>query len=53
MADKAQLRVGDKTIDLEVLVGTEGERAIDIARTRLDCGECNLEKPIEGQMLFK
>ena len=38
MADKAQLRVGDKTIDLEVLVGTEGERAIDIRKLRDSTG---------------
>jgi citrate synthase len=34
MADKAQLRVGDKTLDLEMLVGSEGERAIDIRKLR-------------------
>ena len=34
MPDKAQLRVGDKTIDLEMLVGSEGERAIDIRKLR-------------------
>jgi citrate synthase len=34
MADKAQLRIDDKTIDLEVLVGSEGERAIDIRKLR-------------------
>jgi len=38
MADKAQLRVGDKTIDLEVLVGSEGERAIDIRKLRDSTG---------------
>ena len=34
MPDKAQLRVGDKTIDLDMLVGSEGERAIDIRKLR-------------------
>jgi citrate synthase len=38
MADKAQLRVGDKTIDLEMLVGSEGERAIDIRKLRDSTG---------------
>jgi len=34
MAEKAQLRLGDKTVDLEILVGSEGERAIDIRKLR-------------------
>jgi citrate synthase len=38
MADKAQLRVGDKTVDLDVLVGSEGERGIDIRKLRDSTG---------------
>ncbi|HME69805.1 MAG TPA: citrate synthase [Myxococcota bacterium] len=38
MADKAQLRVGDKTVDLDVLVGSEGERALDIRKLRDSTG---------------
>jgi citrate synthase len=38
MADKAQLRVSDKTVDLDVLVGSEGERGIDIRKLRDSTG---------------
>ncbi|HBZ70861.1 MAG TPA: citrate (Si)-synthase [Deltaproteobacteria bacterium] len=38
MADKAQLRFGDKTVDLEILVGSEDERAIDIRKLRDSTG---------------
>jgi citrate synthase len=34
MAEKAQLRVGDQNIELEIVEGTEGERAIDVRRLR-------------------
>src|SRR5215471_20154519 len=43
MADKAQLRIDDKTIDLEVLVGSEGERAIDIRKLRDATGVITLD----------
>ena len=38
MADKAILIVGDKRVELPILVGTEGERAIDIRRLREQTG---------------
>ncbi|MCC6639548.1 MAG: citrate synthase [Deltaproteobacteria bacterium] len=34
MSENAQLRVGDSTIDLPILVGTEGERALDVRKLR-------------------
>jgi citrate synthase len=34
MTDKAVLTIGDQTIELPMLVGTEGERAIDISKLR-------------------
>ena len=42
MADTAELRVGGKTIELPVVTGTEGERAIDISRLRADTGHITL-----------
>ena len=43
MADTAELRVGGKTIELPVVTGTEGERAIDISRLRADTGHITLD----------
>ncbi len=37
-SDKAILTVGDKQIELPIVVGTEGERAIDIAKLREQTG---------------
>jgi citrate synthase len=34
MSDTAQLQIGDKTYDLPVIEGTEGEKAIDISKLR-------------------
>jgi citrate synthase len=31
MAETAELRVGDQTVQLPVITGSEGERAIDIS----------------------
>ena len=38
MTDKATLTVGDQTVELPILVGSEGERAIDITRLREQTG---------------
>ena len=38
MPDKAILTIGDKRIELPVIEGTEGERAIDIGRLREETG---------------
>ncbi|MFI5140098.1 MAG: citrate synthase [Sphingobacteriales bacterium] len=34
MSDTAQLKIGDKTYDLPVIEGTEGEKAIDVTKLR-------------------
>ena len=34
MSDTAQLKIGDKTYDLPIIEGTEGEKAIDISKLR-------------------
>ena len=38
MSEKAELRIGDQTVELSVIVGTEGERAIDIQELRSKTG---------------
>jgi citrate synthase len=43
MAETAQLRIGDKTIELPVIKGTEGERAIDISKLRQEAGVITLD----------
>jgi citrate synthase len=43
MAEIAQLRIGDQTIELPVIEGTEGERAIDISKLRAQTGVITLD----------
>ena len=43
MAENAELRVGGKTVELPVLEGSEGERAIDITRLRADTGYITMD----------
>jgi citrate synthase len=43
MAETAELRLGDKTIELPVVIGTEGERAIDISQLRGETGYITLD----------
>ena len=43
MAETAQLQIGDKTIELPIVVGTEGERAIDISKLRKETGLITLD----------
>jgi citrate synthase len=43
MAETAELRVGDQTIELPVVVGSEGERAIDISSLRSKTGYITLD----------
>jgi citrate synthase len=43
MADTAQLKIGDKTYDLPVIEGTEGEKAIDISKLRDQSGYVTLD----------
>jgi citrate synthase len=41
--DRAQLRVGERTVEMDVLRGTEGEEAIDISRLRAETGLITLD----------
>jgi citrate synthase len=43
MADTAQLKIGDKTYDLPVIEGTEGEKGIDISKLRDQTGFVTLD----------
>ena len=41
MSDTAQLKIGDKTYELPVIEGAEGEKAIDISKLRDQNRVCN------------
>ena len=41
--DRAQLRVGERAVEMDVLRGTEGEEAIDISRLRAETGLITLD----------
>jgi len=41
MPETAQLKIGDKTYELPVIDGTEGEKAIDISKLRDLTGLCD------------
>ncbi len=43
MPDKAELRFGDQSIELPIVVGSEGERALDIRRLRNETGLITLD----------
>ena len=43
MSDTAQLKIGDKTYELPVIEGTEGEKAIDISKLRDQSGYVTLD----------
>ena len=43
MAEKAELRLGDQTIELPIIEGSEGERAIDISSLRSSTGYITLD----------
>jgi len=43
VADRAQLKLGEKTIDLPVVVGSEGEVGIDIGKLRASTGAVTLD----------
>jgi citrate synthase len=43
MSESAELRLGDKTIKLPIIVGSEGERAIDISKLRSETGYITLD----------
>jgi citrate synthase len=43
MSETAELRIGDKTIELPVIEGSEGERAVDISKLRAQTGYITLD----------
>ncbi len=43
MADSAELRVGDQTINLPIIEGSEGERGLDISKLRSQTGLITLD----------
>jgi citrate synthase len=43
MDDVAQLRIGDKTVELPIITGSEGETAIDISKLRSESGVITLD----------
>ncbi len=43
MSDTAQLKIGDKTLDMPVITGTEDEKAIDISKLRDQSGYITLD----------
>jgi len=43
MGETATLRIGDRTIELPIVVGTEGERALDIRKLRAETGYVTLD----------
>ena len=43
MGETATLRIGDRTIELPIVVGSEGERAIDIRKLRNETGYITLD----------
>src|SRR5690242_5158632 len=44
MSDVASLRIGEKEIDLPVVVGTENEKAVDISQMRAQTGVVTLDE---------
>jgi citrate synthase len=43
MAETAEIRVGDKSIQVPLIIGSEGERAIDISKLRSELGVITLD----------
>ena len=43
MTDNAKLTLGDETVDLPVIVGSENEHAIDISKLRAQSGYITLD----------
>lgn len=43
MAESAELRIGDQSIELPIIEGTEGERALDIRKLRSETGLITLD----------
>ncbi|MEP6652370.1 MAG: citrate synthase [Myxococcales bacterium] len=43
MSERAQLKIGDKTVELPIVVGSEGEQGIDISKLRAETGAVTLD----------
>jgi CheY-like chemotaxis protein len=43
MAETAKIQLGSETIELPIIIGSEGERAIDISRLRAETGYITLD----------
>ena len=43
MSDSARLDLGDQQVDLPIVVGSEGERAIDVTKLRSQTGYVTLD----------
>ncbi|MEX0678236.1 MAG: citrate synthase [Pirellulales bacterium] len=44
MSEAAKLQIGDRQLDLPVIVGSEGERGLDIGRLRAETGHVTLDE---------
>ena len=44
MSETAKLVIGDRELELPVVVGTEGERGVDISRLRAETGYITLDE---------
>jgi citrate synthase len=44
MSETAKLIIGDRELELPVIVGTEGERAVDVSRLRAETGYITLDE---------
>ncbi len=53
MSEKAILTIGDKTYELPVLVGTEGERAIDVTKLRAETGHVTFDPSLGNTAVCK
>ena len=43
VSERAQLKIGDKTVELPIVVGSEGEQGIDISKLRGETGAVTLD----------
>ena len=44
MAETAILKIEDKTVELPIVVGSEGEKALDISKLRAETGYITLDQ---------
>lgn len=43
MADTASLQIGDQTLELPIIVGSEDEKALDISKLRAETGYITID----------